>query len=109
MGTLMLGFALAGLAMDGAGLLLLAPFVRSDLNVRGVALHVLADAAGSLAAAVAAVLVVLGLSIADTLVGLVLAGFVGWAAIGLLRDVVIALREDRRVPKRVPDEQAIGA
>lgn len=96
-GPIMLGIAIAGVAVDAIGIALLARFARSDLNVRGVVLHLIADAGGSVGAAIAAGLVVAGFPQADPIAGLLLAGLVALAALSLLRDVVrFALSGGRR-------------
>lgn len=57
-----------------------------DMNVRGALLHMLADAAGSVGAIVAACFLLAGYPIADPLVSVLIAVLVLFAARGLLRE-----------------------
>lgn len=57
MGPLMLGIAVGGLVVNGAGLALLHQHQRESLNIRGAWLHVLADTLGSVGAITAAGLI----------------------------------------------------
>jgi cobalt-zinc-cadmium efflux system protein len=62
---------------------------RSDpdnINIRAALAHMLADALGSLAAVVAAVLLMLGVQAADAAVSLGVAALVAWGAWSVLRD-----------------------
>ena len=56
-----------------------------DMNVRGALLHMLADAAGSVGAIIAAVFLLLGFPLADPLVSVFIALLVIWAGWSLLR------------------------
>lgn len=69
---------------------------RSDadnLNIRGALFHMLADALGSVAAVVAAVLLLLGVPAADPVMSLGVAALVAWGALRLLRDAGRVLLE----------------
>ena len=57
-----------------------------DMNARGALLHMLADAAGSVGAIVAAVFLYLGVAEADAIVSVFIALLVVWAGWGLIRD-----------------------
>lgn len=69
--------------------------VRGEsLNVGGAMMHLLADAAGSVAALVSGLAVVLGgLTVVDPVMALVIIGLVLWSAWGLLRDTTHVLME----------------
>ncbi|MDA0672444.1 MAG: cation diffusion facilitator family transporter [Cyanobacteria bacterium] len=81
----MLITASLGLLMNGFNLYWLHDHAQGDLNVRGVALHVLADLMGSVGAIAAALAVTyLGWLWADTLIGLGVAVLIGVSALPLL-------------------------
>lgn len=92
--TGMLVVALIALLVNAASALVLARAAGESLNMRAAYLHLATDAAGSLAAIVAALLI-LGWQVerADTVASLVTAGFVAFATIGLVRDTTHVLME----------------
>ena len=90
----MLGIAVAGLAVNLAGLALLHGGRRSSLTVRGAYLEVLGDALGSVAVIGAAVVIVsTGWTPADTLASLAVAVLVLPRAWHLLREALDVLLE----------------
>jgi cobalt-zinc-cadmium efflux system protein len=93
-GPLMLVVASGGLAMNLAGLGLLAPARNTSLNLRGAWLHVFSDALGSIAAMIAAAVIwTTGWSWADPLASIVIAIFIVHSAWALLRETVAVLME----------------
>ena len=90
----MLAIATVALVVNAASALVLARSAGDSLNMRGAYLHLATDAVGSLAAMVAAVLILgWGLLRADPIASLVTAAFVGWAAFGLVRATIHVLME----------------
>lgn len=92
------GFVLAagflGLVANLAGIMLLRPGARENLNVRGAYLEVLGDTLGSVAVMISAILVLaFGWRIADPIASLVIAAMILPRAILLLRDVIAVLLE----------------
>lgn len=93
-GGVMLGVALLGLAGNVVALLLLRARKDSTLNMRAAYLEVLTDGLGSLAVAVAAVLVITtGFDRADPIATLLIAAMVLPRAFLLLREAVDVLLE----------------
>jgi cobalt-zinc-cadmium efflux system protein len=93
-GAGLLGVALAGLVVNLGSAALLARAQGRSLNMRGVVLHMVADAAGSLGAVVAGVAVLVwGADWADPVASMLIAGLVVWSAWGLLRDTTRVLLE----------------
>jgi len=94
-GPLMLAIACGGLAMNLAGLRLLAPGRDVNLNLRGAWLHVLSDALGSVGAILAGVLIwTSGWTWADPVASIVIAVFVLHSGWSLLRETVAVLMEN---------------
>lgn len=58
-GWIMLGVAVAGMAANACGMLILSLGDRNNLNMRAALLHVVSDLLGSLAAVIAAVVIIL--------------------------------------------------
>jgi cobalt-zinc-cadmium efflux system protein len=86
-GGVVLGVALAGIAVNLAATALLSRASRESINVRGAFLHVATDLAAFVGTAVAGLLVLLtGWSRFDPIASLVVAALMFWAALGLLRD-----------------------
>ena len=84
------------LGVFGLGINLLAVYVLEGedltLNERGAYVHLLADAAGSVAVVVAtAAVAVTGVSLFDPLAAVVVAGLIVWSAVGVLRESVAVL------------------
>jgi cobalt-zinc-cadmium efflux system protein len=93
-GGLMLGVALAGLAVNGVSLWLLRGGQRESLNVRGAYLEVMGDLLGSAAVVVAAAFIALtGLAVADPIASAVIALLILPRTWVLLRDAVDILLE----------------
>jgi cobalt-zinc-cadmium efflux system protein len=81
-----LAIAIAGLAVNLGSYALLHSGDRENLNMRGAALHVMGDILGSLAAILAAIIILLsGWMTADPLLSLLSAGMILRAAWGILR------------------------
>ena len=90
----MLAIAIGGLAVNLAGLALLAGGRANDLNVRGAWLHVLSDALGSAGAIIAALLVLaFGWTWADPLASIAIAALIVRSSWSLLREAVAVLME----------------
>jgi len=94
MGEAMLAVAAVGLAVNLAVFLILHGGSRDNLNVRGALLHVLGDLLGSVAALVAAgVILTTGWTPIDPLLSLLVAALVGRSAWYLLREAGHVLLE----------------
>lgn len=90
----MLAVAALGLAANVAALLVLRGGDRRSLNLRGAALEVVGDLFGSIAAVLAALVILLtGFAAADAIASLVIAALIVPRAVLLLRDVVRVLTE----------------
>lgn len=86
LGGLMLTIAVIGLLVNLAGFEILRRGDRENLNIRGAALHVLGDLLGSVAAIVAAIVIVLtGWTPIDPLLSLLVACLILRSAWGLVR------------------------
>jgi cobalt-zinc-cadmium efflux system protein len=86
--------ALISLMVNAGSAWALARVRGSSLNVGGAVTHLLADAAGSVAALVAGVAVVLGgLDVVDPIMAVVITVLVLWSAWNLLRDTTHVLME----------------
>jgi cobalt-zinc-cadmium efflux system protein len=86
-GPVVLGVALAGVAVNVAATSLLARANRSSINVRGAFLHLVTDLAAFVGTAVAGLLILLtGWDRFDPLASLAVAALMFWAAFGLLRE-----------------------
>jgi cobalt-zinc-cadmium efflux system protein len=99
--------AAIGLAANVAAFLVLRGGDRRSLNLRGAYLDVLGDMLGSIAALVAAAVILLtGFAPADAIASLVIAALIVPRAVMLLRDVVRVLTES--VPREMSVEQIRG-
>jgi len=86
-GSLIIVVGVLGAFVNGAAAWALARASRSSLNVRGAALHNLADLWSSIGAALAGVLIVTaGWNAADGLAALTVCALMAWGGWGLLRD-----------------------
>jgi cobalt-zinc-cadmium efflux system protein len=86
-GTVVIGVALAGVVVNGLTAWLLHRGHEHDLNMRGAYLHMLADAAVSLAVAIAgAVILFTGWGWLDPAMTIVVGLVIVWGSFGLLRD-----------------------
>jgi cobalt-zinc-cadmium efflux system protein len=100
----MLGVALAGIAVNLVITWQLAQAERRSLSIRGSYLHILTDLYAFIGTAAAAVVILLtGFDRADALASIVVAGLMLRAAHGLLRDALRVLLEAAPVGVR-PDE-----
>ena len=94
----MLVVAVVGLGANVAAALLLRKHAAASINMRGAYLEVLGDLLGSLAAIVAAVIIlVTGFSPADSIASLAIAGMIAPRALLLLRDALRVLSESAPV------------
>ena len=94
LGTPMLLVAIAGLIANLAALLVLRGASKESIGMRGAYLEVLGDLFGSVAAIIAAVVILLsGFVQADAIASLVIAALIVPRAISLLRDVFHVLTE----------------
>jgi cobalt-zinc-cadmium efflux system protein len=90
----MLAVAVVALVVNGACSVVLARSAGRSLNMRGAYLHLAVDAAGSLTAIAAAVVILgWGLRAADPVASLVTAALAAWVVCGLLRDTTHVLME----------------
>lgn len=86
-GSVVLGVALAGAAVNVAAAAVLARANRKSLNVKGAFAHIVTDLYAFLGTAAAGLVIVLaGWSRADAVASLLVAGLMAYAAWGLLRD-----------------------
>ena len=94
LGPWMMAVAVVGLLVNIAGLMILSGARSESLNLRGAWLHVLGDAAGSVGAIVAGVLVwTLGWNRADPIASVLIGGLILASSWRLLRDTVTVLME----------------
>ncbi len=93
-GVTVMAVAAGGLAMNVLGLLVLRGACAHSLNIRGVWLHVLSDALGSVGVLVSGTLILaFGWNIADPVASIFIAGLVLASAWKLLKEVVAVLME----------------
>jgi cobalt-zinc-cadmium efflux system protein len=93
-GPYMLATAVAGLLVNAAAAAVLGSGTAHNANTRAAYLHVLSDAAGSVGAIAAAVLVLaFGWTRADPVVSLLIAALVLWGAWRLVRETTAVLME----------------
>ena len=90
----MLIVAAIGLALNLISASILSKAGKSNANVRAAAAHVAADAAGSVAAIIAGVVVwAFGWNLADPIVSILISLIILWSAWKLVRDAVDVLME----------------
>ncbi|MBT8450860.1 MAG: cation diffusion facilitator family transporter [Deltaproteobacteria bacterium] len=107
-GALMLAVAAGGLAINLANLMILSGGRRSNLNVRGAWLHVMADTLGSIGAMSAGVVIYFfGWRWADPVASFIIASLVLYSAWGLVRETLDVLMEG--VPKGISVEDITSA
>jgi cobalt-zinc-cadmium efflux system protein len=88
-GVVVIGVALAGVAVNGLTAWLLHHGHEHDLNVKGAYLHMLGDAAVSVGVAVAGgVIILTGWSWLDPVMTIVVGIVIVWSSLGLLRDAL---------------------
>jgi cobalt-zinc-cadmium efflux system protein len=103
----MIVVALVGLLANIAALLVLRRGDRTSFNLRGATLEVVGDLFGSIAAAIAGVVILLtGFASVDAIASLVIAALIVPRAILLLRDVVRVLTESAPHDTGVSDIRA---
>lgn len=103
----MLVVATLGLLVNVGSAFLLARSRGRSVNMKGAYIHMAVDAAGSVAAIVAAVaIIVWGADWADSVMSLLVAGLVVWSAWGLLRDTTNMLLEAAPDDVRLEDVEA---
>lgn len=103
-GSVVLAVALAGALVNVVATTVLARANRTSLNVKGAFVHLLTDLYAFLGTAAAGLVILLtGWSRADALASLLVAGLMGRAAWGLLRDAGQILLE--RAPEEVSLEE----
>jgi len=107
-GGLMLAIAFGGLSVNFINLLILSGGRKSNLNVRGAWLHVMADALGSVGAIVAgAGIYFFGWRWADPIASFVIAALVLLSAWGLVRETLDVLMEG--VPEGISIDEVMEA
>ena len=106
-GAVVIGVALAGVVVNGLTAWLLHRGHEHDLNMKGAYLHMLGDAAVSVAVAVAgAVILVTGWLWLDPAITVVVGLVIVWSSMGLLRDSVkLALQG---VPQAIDSTEVRG-
>ena len=107
----MLAVAVTALAVNGASSVLLARAAGRSLNMRGAYIHLAVDAAGSLTAIAAAVLILgWGLRTADPVASLITAALAAWAVSGLISRTTHVLMEGapRGLDARQVEEALLG-
>jgi cobalt-zinc-cadmium efflux system protein len=88
-GWIVVGVAALAFVVDLFTALLTRALARDSINVRAAFVHNLSDALGSLAVMVTGVLVlVFGWTLADVVATLLIAGYIAWMSVGLLRDSI---------------------
>jgi cobalt-zinc-cadmium efflux system protein len=93
-GALMIGVALAAIAVNVAIGLRLHQGSKHDLNVRSAYLHMMGDAISAFGVVIAGVIVAFtGSLLADPIVSLLIAGFILWSSAGVLRESATVLLE----------------
>ena len=93
-GGLMIGVALAALALNGIISFWLHADAKNDLNVRSAYLHMLGDALSSVGVVIAGILVATtGAAIADPLVSLLIGALILWSSWGILTESVSTLMD----------------
>jgi cobalt-zinc-cadmium efflux system protein len=107
-GPIMLMVAVAGLAVNVTGALLLRQHAEESLNIRGAYLHVLGDLLGSLGAIAAGIVILTtGWMMADPIISLVIASLILFGAWRLVREAVDVLLE--AAPKHIDVEELVGS
>ncbi len=102
-GTIMLGVATVGLAVNVVGAMLLHSHAHDNLNVRGAYLHVIGDLLGSVGAITAGVVVLTtGWTPIDPIASVVIALLILYSAWNLVREAAEVLLES--APKHVDME-----
>jgi cobalt-zinc-cadmium efflux system protein len=93
-GWLMIGMALAAIALNTMISVWLHAGAKHDLNVRSAYLHMVGDAVSALGVAVAGVVVVLGgPPIVDAIASLIIGALILWSSWGVLKESVNVLLE----------------
>ena len=93
-GPLMIGVAAAAIAVNLAIGLWLHQGAKDDLNIRSAYLHMMGDALSAFGVVIAGVLVAtLGLSLADPVVSLLIAGLILYSSFAVLRESATVLLE----------------
>lgn len=86
-GTTMMIVAGIGIAVNGLSALLFAKGSKSDLNLRGAFVHLMADALVSVGVVIAGLVITwTGWALVDPITSLVITAVIGWSSWGLLRD-----------------------
>lgn len=107
-GVGLLAVALLGLSINLGSVVLISRRRAHSLNMQGAYIHMLVDAAGSLAAVIAGVAVIgWGADFVDPLVSLAIVGLIGWSVWHLLSETMHVLLEG--VPRHLDPEQVEGA
>lgn len=105
--TSMLVIAVIGLITNVVAAVILASAAKQSVNVRGAYLHVLVDAAGSVAVIVSAIVISFtGWTAVDSVVSIIIALFIVPRAAALVRDCLHVLLE--YTPKGVDTEKIIA-
>ncbi|HOJ93331.1 MAG TPA: cation diffusion facilitator family transporter [Dictyoglomaceae bacterium] len=90
--TIIIGFI--GLIGNIVGAYLIHEDSHHNLNIKGAFLHLISDAFSSVGVIIGAILILMyNLYIADTIISLVIAGFIFYSAFGLIKDTLHILME----------------
>lgn len=93
-GTLMFAVALVGLAGNVITALLLHRSSRENINIRSAYIHILSDALSSVGVIVAGWLILqYGWYVVDTVLTLMIAGYILWQSVSMLRKTIDILME----------------
>lgn len=104
----MLLVAFAGLLANVASAWALSGSRKTNINIEGAFVHMIADALGSVGAIVAGVVILLtGWMPADPLVSLVIGGLILWSSVGLLRRTLAILIH--ATPAHLDFREVLGA
>ena len=107
-GSLMIGVAAVSVLMNTVIALLLAGDAKHSLNSRAAFIHMLGDALSAAAVVVAGIVVrYTGWLYADPLVSVLIAAFILWSAVGILREASDVLME--KAPKNLDPERLAGS
>jgi cobalt-zinc-cadmium efflux system protein len=93
-GPIMIIIALSGLIANIASAVILAKGNEDNVNMRGVFLHMVADALGSLGAVIAGIVIITtGWQPADAIASLVIGTLILWSSFGFLKETINILLE----------------
>jgi cobalt-zinc-cadmium efflux system protein len=93
-GALMIGVALAAIAINAVISLRLHEASKADMNIRSAYIHMVGDAVAAFGVVVAgAILAITGSATADPIVSVIIAGFILWSSYGVMQESATVLLE----------------